>query len=442
MKRDILEKLRKWKDKPDRKPLILSGARQVGKTYVLKEFGSTFFPKYHYFNFEKNKELHKIFEVNLDPQRIIQELGIFINASINIKNDLIVFDEIQECPKSLTSLKYFCEEMPDLAICSAGSLLGVLLGESSFPVGKVDSLYMYPLSFFEFLLGIGEDKLYDFLLHFKHGQEISAFIHSKVWDKVKLYFIVGGLPEVINKFNENKHDLFKAFLVARETQENLINFYLADIAKHSGKVNSMHIDRVLRNIPAQLAREQDGGASRFKFKGILPDLERYSRLSGVIDWLENAKLIIKVQIASKANLPLSAYTKENIFKLYIFDVGILGALSNLSPNVIFDYNYGTYKGYFAENFIAQEFLSSGVHKLYSWAEGQAEIEFLRDVDGNSIPIEVKSGWVTQSKSLKVFMQKYNPQFGTIMSAKNYFFDKKKNVAEYPLYLASRFPIKV
>ena len=436
MRRDIWNKLIGWKNKKDRKPLILKGARQVGKTYILQAFGKEHFSQVHYLNFEKYKQLGKIFEEDLIPQNILRDLSFYLSASINIKNDLVIFDEIQNIPRALNSLKYFQEELPELAICSAGSLLGIHMSDESFPVGKVEFLNMYPMSFEEFLRGVGDVKLYEFIQSHKKSEVIPEIIHSRLWEHLKIYFVVGGLPEIVKTFIEYKDDLFVALQKVRETQNNLLLTYIADIAKHSGKQNSMHIERLWRNVPAQLAREHDGSAGKFKFKGIVPGVKRYSQLVGSIDWLVSAGLIIKVRIVNNGQIPFSAYTTENFFKLYVFDVGLLGALSELPPKAIIEYEYGSYKGYFAENFVAQSFISSGVKELYCWKERTAEVEFLREIDGDVLPVEIKSGWVTQAKSLKVFVQKYQPKYSIIFSANNLTLDLVNNVYRYPLYLAS------
>lgn len=441
MKRKILTLLKQWKNKKDRKPLILKGVRQVGKTYVLKEFGSTCFPKYHYVNFEKEPALESLFQQNLDPKRIINELSFHLDTTINIQQDLIIFDEIQACPKALTSLKYFQEEMPELALCAAGSLLGIHLNSESFPVGKTDFMNLYPMDFEEFLLAMDDEKSVNFLDNISLNSTIPELIHQHLWGQLKEYLIVGGLPEVVSVFRENKQNLFDAFQKVRSKQEALVSAYYADIAKHSGKVNAMHIDRVWQDVPHQLARSQDDSVRKFKFQGIIPGINRYSRLVNVIDWLEGAGLVIKVQVAHSAQLPLAAYTKENAFKLFLFDIGILGAMSNLSPKTIFEHNYGTYKGYFVENFVAQEFLATVQKQLYSWQEGTDEIEFLREIDGAILPIEVKSGIVTKVKSLKVFAKKYSPLYLTIMSANNLYVDPVIGIYRYPLYLAGKFPLR-
>jgi len=436
MRRDIWDKLVKWKDRKDRKPLILKGARQVGKTYILQAFGREHFSQVHYLNFEKHKQLGKIFEGDLIPQNIIRDLSFHLDMSIDKENDLVIFDEIQNIPRALTSLKYFQEELPEMAICSAGSLLGIQMSDESFPVGKVEFLNMSPMSFEEFLSGNGDTKLFEFLRDRERSEIIPPIIHNHLWEQLKIYFVVGGLPEIVKTFAEYKDDLFIALKKVREKQNNLLLTYIADIAKHSGKQNAMHIERLWRNVPAQLAREHDGSVGKFKFKGVIPGIKRYSKLVGSIDWLVSAGLIIKVSIVNSGQLPFSAYTTENTFKLYVFDVGLLGALSDLSPKSIMEYEYGSYKGYFAENFAAQEFICSGVKELYCWKEGSAEVEFLRDINGDVLPVEIKSGWVTQAKSIKVFAQKYCPKYRMIFSANNLSIDLINKVYRFPLYLIS------
>lgn len=440
MKRDVLDKLRVWKDKKERKPLILRGVRQVGKTHSLQSFGKTDFPAVHYLNFEKNENLKTVFEQDLSPQRIIQELSFHLNKPINIDSDLVIFDEIQNIPRSLTSLKYFCEEMPGLALCAAESLLGVHLGEASFPVGKVEFLDMFPMSFLEFLEGIGDTGSMEFIKACKASDKIPEIIHSRLWEQLKKYFVIGGLPEVVKVYADVGDDLFLAMEKVRKKQEDLIATYHADMAKHCGKQNAMHIERLWKNVPAQLARDQNGSASKFIFKGVIPEVNRFSRLSGVIDWLDAAGLIIKTHIVNNGEIPFSAHVVENCFKLYVFDVGILGALSGLPAKTILDYDYGSYKGYFAENYAAQEFRCSGVRDLFCWKERTSEVEFLRELDGKIIPVEIKSGWVTKSKSLKIFAEKYKPARRAIFSAKPLSIDLNKGLCRYPLYMIGRFQL--
>lgn len=438
MQRDIEEKLKTWQKQAGRKPLILQGARQTGKTYSLKKFGVESFSKHHYLNFEKDEALKKVFAPDLNPGRILQEINFYVNASINTETDLIIFDEIQACPQAITSLKYFAEEMPQLAICAAGSLLGLHLNQTSFPVGKVNFLHIYPLSFEEFLLGIGDTKTFEFLKNYAFALPIPEIIHNHLWQTLIRYFAIGGLPEVVLAYKNYQSDLYRAFDEIRVKQSDLILSYLADMAKHSGKENASHIQRLWENIPAQLAKEQNGSAPKFQFKGVIPNVQGFGRLAGAINWLKATGLIIPTYIINKAGLPFTSYVKENFFKLYFFDVGLLGATSKLNPKTILDYNYGSYKGYYAENFIAQEFLASGQENFFCWQENTAEVEFLREVDGDILPIEVKSGGVTQTKSLKVYAHKYNPKFRTIFSAGNVTIDKTNKVYRLPLYLASKF----
>lgn len=440
MKRLILQDLMKWKEKTKRKPLIIKGVRQTGKTYSLKEFGEICFKKTHYLNFENNPDAAKLFTTHFDPKRILSDLSFLLNTSIDIHHDLVIFDEIQACPPALTSLKYFFEQLPELALCCAGSLLGLHLGESPFPVGKVDFLDMKPMCYVEFLLAVDDSKSVEFLNGCTKNSSISDIAHQHLWQQFKIYLITGGLPEVVQTYLDNRHDLYTALTLVRQKQNELIYGYYADIAKHSGKSNAMHIDRVWRAIPSQLAQSHDGSASKFQFKGIIPGIDRYQRLSGVINWLLAAELIIKIPIVEHVELPLKAYTLDSRFKLYLFDVGILGALSDLPPKSILDYDYGTYKGYFAENFVAMEFIAKGVSNLTSWQQNRAEIEFLYCLNENIIPIEVKSGWITRSQSLKTYVEKYRPAFRATFSAKSLLIDSEKKFQNYPIYMVHWFPL--
>ncbi len=433
MKRLILKDLVEWKEAKKRKPLILTGVRQVGKTYILKEFGAHHFLAHHYVNFEKEPHLFKLFEENLKPERIIEELSFYLDTPIDIQNDLVIFDEIQACPKALTSLKYFHEDMPSLALCGAGSLLGVHLGPVSFPVGKVSLLNLSPMSFVEFLMAIDEERSLKAL----ESQQISELVHEHLWHLLKHYFIVGGMPEAVQTYCDHKESLYEAFTKVRETQDNLLAAYFGDMAKHAGKTNAMHIDRVFRSIPTQLEKQMEGGAAKFKFKGVVPGITHYQRLASAIDWLVAAGLAIKVHIVGSGEVPLYAHSKENAFKLLLFDIGMLGSMSGLSPKAILDYDYGSYKGYFAENFVAQELLGSMNKPLFSWVEKNAEVEFLIEIEGEVIPLEVKAGKVTKTKSLHQFAEKYHPKNQVILSARSLSTTGTKRY--YPLYLAGLLP---
>lgn len=433
MRRQVLQNLLLWKNKQNRKPLILNGARQVGKTYLLKEFGNSCYPKTHYINFEKSPAASAIFEQDLQPRRILQELQFFLESKIEVSQDLVIFDEIQACPLAVTSLKYFCEEMPQLSLCTAGSTLGLTLGNTSFPVGKVDLQDLWPFSFREFLEGIGETQLVEFFDSYEIKANIPEVAHQRFWEYLKIYFIVGGLPEAIITYQQYAKDKQTCFEQVRATQETLITTYIADMAKHSGKQNAMQLERIWRNIPQQLAKNIDGKSTKYQFKGVLPNIDRYSRLANSLDWLQSCRLTTKIPVINSVNQPLSSNIKEHSFKLYLFDVGLLGALSALSPATISLANYGSYKGYFAENFVVQELLAKGVNPLFCWCGRTSEIEFVFDHKGEIVPIEVKSGLATHSKSLAVFVEKYSPKHKVILSGRNTN-NTQGNTLNIPLYL--------
>ena len=439
MKRNVTESLNDWKSSENRKPLILRGARQVGKTYILKEFGSAAFPRCHYVNFEEDERLGRIFEQDLKPDRILEELQFYLDQIIDRRQDLVIFDEIQRYPKALTSLKYFSEDMPELALCAAGSLLGVTLHVDSFPVGKVQFLDMHPLSFDEFLDGVGKERLAELIRKHDLIQPIPETAHEQLWDMWKHYLVVGGLPEAVNNYRERQDNLYEAFQLIRKTQRDLLDAYLADMAKHCGKTNALHIERLWRNVPAQLAKTQNGSAGKFKLRDGIPGIRGYERLSTPLDWLERANLLIRVPIVDTVGIPLFGYVKENRFKLYFFDVGLLGAMSGISPATFLNYDFGSYQGYVAENFVAQELCAAGNKTLYCWQGRTAEVEFLLEKEGEIMPVEVKSGWVTQSKSLKVYAERYHPSKTYILSANNI---NQRNISHYlPLYTIGRLQKK-
>ncbi len=440
MKRTILAKFDEWSKSKGRKPLLIYGARQIGKTYILLEFAKKHFSNYIYINFEKDKLVHADFNENLDPKEIINKLATRFNQTINPTTDLLIFDEIQECPRAITSLKYFCEDMPELKVMATGSLLGVKLVGVSFPVGKVDTLHMQPMSYEEFLQASGNEMLYE---HFQAIPETKKiYAHDQLWDLFKHYLIVGGMPAAVQAFFDNKDDLLLNRINSTvAVQERILENYYADIGKHSGKENSMHISRILQNVPEQLAREADESSSKFKFKNVIPGKTKYSQLVSSIDWLEAVGLVHRIQVLHHIDQPLSAYTKENFFKLYLFDMGMLRALSGLDPRVILDFQFGTYKGYYAENFVLQElvYASAGREKFYAWNENKAEIEFIRSIKGEIVPIEVKSGNKTRGKSLKSYADKYKPKYMIILSGQELNLSPDELLQKYPLYLAAKVP---
>ncbi|MDO9547424.1 MAG: AAA family ATPase, partial [Candidatus Marinimicrobia bacterium] len=418
MQRLAMDKLKAWKVNPARKPLILRGARQVGKTSLLKHFGEAEFPNYHYINFKEDQQAEQVFERNLDPGRILNDLQLYLEKPIDPKTDLLIFDEIQRCPKALTSLKYFREKIPELALCAAGSLLGVYMSWDSFPVGQVTFLDLYPMTFEEFLSGTGKQQFVELLHEQTWNEPLPEIAHTKLWDLWKHYLITGGMPEAIKQYRKQQDNLLLVFQRVREIQRDLIDTYMADIAKHSGKANAMHIERLWRNVPAQLARSLDGSATKFKFKDAIPGYRGYERLAAPIDWLESAGLVLRTSIIDNAEIPLNGNTADNRFKLYLLDVGLLGAMNGMSPAVFIDFDFGRYKGYIAENFVAQELAAAGYQDLLCWEGRTSEVEFLIEADNQIVPIEVKSGHVTKSKSLKVYEERYQPQRSFVFSGNN------------------------
>jgi len=438
MKRMLYADLVKWKDFPGRKPLVLRGARQTGKSYLLREFGRGEFPDFHLFDFEKDGyELIPLFEQTLDPKKLIQSLGIYQEKPIG-PSDLIIFDEIQNCPRALASLKYFCEDIPAQPVCAAGSLLGVAVQESSYPVGKVVHLDLFPMSFEEVLRNSGQDMLLEAFYSSRVDGSVSSVVHTRLWDCLKEYYVTGGMPEAVAEFMRHGEDKAAGLSAARDVQRNLVYSFMRDFAKHSGSVNAAHIAAVYEDVPRQLFGYVDASVKRYRFKHAVSGIKGFAQLEGPIGWLEKAGLVYKVPICLRAEVPFQAFTKPNIFKLYISDVGLLGSMLNLAPNVLINQDYGTTKGFFAENFVAAEFIAAGEKSLYSWRERNSEIEFLLDDNGSVIPVEVKSGLRTRSQSLRQFFIKYAPKQAIRISAKPLAVSDKP-VLDIPLYYAGKVP---
>lgn len=435
MKRQLYTQLIDWRNSSNRKPLLLKGARQVGKSYLLEMFGKNEFEHTHVFNFEQNPNLAKAFQADLVPERILRELSIVSGKNIDPENDLVILDEIQECPKALTSLKYFNEEMGELALCCAGSLLGVKLSEESFPVGKVEFLHLYPMTFEEFLMAMGEELLVESIAEMGLGNPIPEIAHDMLWQHLKEYFISGGMPGVVEEYIHLRATPVEARKGVRKLQQGLLESYYKDFAKHAGNINSVHIVSVFEDIPRQLSKNMDGSVRRYRFKDVIQKKKSFVDLQGPIDWLVQAGLALKVKVCNRAELPIESFCKVNIFKLFVFDVGLLGCMLDLPVEAIVSDDYGIAKGYFAENFVAQELMAAGVKNLYSWMERNSEIEFLRLRGENIIPFEVKAGSRTQAKSLQQYIRKYSPVEAVILSRKNTARKENDIVRNVPLYMA-------
>ncbi len=425
MKRLLLDQLIQWKDNADRKPLILRGARQVGKTWLLKEFGRTCFNDVCYINFEQTDLLGRVFEGTLSPLRIIEQLSVFFGKKILPQQTLIIFDEVQEMPRALTSLKYFAEEAPQYAICCAGSLLGVALHRgTSFPVGKVDFLDLYPFSFREFLMANGEDMLIDYLLN---NGDVSVF-EEKLLDYLKKYFIIGGMPAAIIKWCQS-NDFFEVDNVQRQ----LIAAYQNDFSKHAPLSLVEKIRYVWEAIPAQLAKEN----KKFVY-GLVREGARAREYEDALLWLNDAGEIIRTYNVSKPDIPLKAYADQKAFKIYLLDVGLLRCMSRLSPKAILEGNriFEEFKGALTEQYVCQELqLFSQIESNFYWtSNATAEVDFLISEGMNVYPLECKAGVTMNAKSLKVYIKRYAPQLSIRTSLLPYQRNTEEKLLNLPLYL--------
>ncbi|NGX35016.1 MAG: hypothetical protein K1060chlam1_01384 [Candidatus Anoxychlamydiales bacterium] len=433
MKRDIYQLLEKWKRSERRKPLILNGARQVGKTYALKCFGKKSYGNVAYLNFEKNEKLCQYFEETLDPKQLIKILSIHTEIEIKPHQTLLILDEIQECPKALNSLKYFCEEANEYQVAAAGSLLGVKTAkEKGFPVGKVNFLHMYPLTFFEFLSALGQEKIRKFLEEYHTYVPIPNPLHEKLISLLKIYFFIGGMPEAVAEYAKNEK-----LNIVREIQQEILNAYEKDFAKHAPPHEIMKITTVWKQVHRQLAKEN----KKFIFAAIRKSA-RGRDYEEAIQWLSDAGLIHKSYLVESPKFPLSAYADNNTFKIFLADVGLLGAQSNLSAKTIIDKEllFTEFKGALTENYVAQELIATKHKNPYYWtSRGAAEIDFLIEEDHEIYPLEVKAGANQKKKSLLVYNQKYSP--GKLVRATVMNLKHDGDIYNYPLYLISQFPLK-
>lgn len=423
-----MEKLRNWKNQAKRKPLILMGARQVGKTFVLKKFGQQEYTNTIYLNFEDTPKLCKLFEASLTPEVILRALSIEMDAPIVAGKTLIIFDEVQECPNALNSLKYFCENAKDQHIVAAGSLLGVKLAHTKgFPVGKVQFLTLYPLSFLEFLEALQKDRLTSFLEELNGFDPLPPNIHEKLLGYFKEYLFVGGMPEAVAEYIESQ-ELSKV----REIQEAILNGYSLDFAKHAPKEQIMKINQVWGSIPNQLAKEN----KKFIYSA-LREGARAKEFEIALQWLIEAGLIYKTSVVSTPKIPLSAYADFNIFKIYLVDVGLLGAMSHLSPKIILHENelFQEFRGAIAENYVAQELAHSHYSLFYWTSEGKAELDFVFEHEDFIYPLEVKSGNSSKKKSLRVYGDTYHPKMLIRTSPMN--LKKDGDILNCPLYLIEK-----
>jgi len=428
MKRKIIQKLLKWKhEKNNRMPLLLYGARQVGKTYTLKQFGNEYYRNSVYINFERMAEVHDFFVGDIDPQKIIRLLESKTKTKIIPEETLIIFDEIQSCERALTSLKYFAEESADYHVIAAGSLLGVAINRNqySFPVGKVYMETLYPLDFEEFLMANGELILIDMINeHFKTFKQMSEVWHNKAMELYRLYILVGGMPAVVKHFIDNEKNLFEI----PELQGLIINAYVNDMSKYASASDAIKIMASYESIPAQLAKDN----KKFQYK-VVKKGGSASLFGDSLEWLISSGVVIRCP-KTQALMPPSVYADPSSFKIYMSDVGLLSYRNNISiDNLLSEERLFT--GGLAENYVACHLKSNG-YKIFYWeSENMAEIDFLIQKDGKIIPIETKANLHTKSKSLNVYREKHKPEYSIRISAKNFgFANEIKSIPLYAVHL--------
>lgn len=422
MKRNLYQNLLEWKSSHRRKPLLLQGARQVGKTWLINEFGKKEYKEYIYLNFEQTPNLKTLFINELSPQKIIENIGLLLGKKVNSDNTLICFDEIQNCQEALSSLKYFQEQAPEYHLIAAGSLLGVSLGKtSSFPVGKVNFLTLYPLSFSEYLEAIGEQLLVEkgALL-----QTLPEVIHEKMLERLKMYFFLGGMPEVVRDYIENQD--IKA---ARQIQNDILKAYQRDFSKYSNPSQALKVTEIWQSVPFQLAKEN----KKFTYSEVKNNA-RAAAYEQSIEWLKNAGLIHVVPQIRVAKLPISGYVDSSKFKIYMLDTGLLGALLNLSSDIILKPNelFLEYNGAFVENYTCLELIKTLEQDIFYWSsEREAEVDFVFQWENDIYPLEVKSGLNRNTKSLRIYADKFQPKLLLRTSPRN--FIQSEDFINIPLY---------
>lgn len=425
MYRTKMEELKKWKEAKNRKPLIIRGARQVGKTWLMKEFGKEFYEKCAYINFDDNTRMEKLFEGDFDLNKIIQGLKIESGINIEPENTLIILDEIQENPKALKALKYFCENANQYHIISAGSLLGVAIHEgTSFPVGKVDFIDLTPLSFFEFLEALNETELLKLLKN--NDFEMIKVFNTKFKELLKLYYYIGGMPEAVSAYVINK-DLTEV----RKIQKRLLEAYEQDFSKHAPSNIVPRIRGLWNNIPTQLAKEN----KKFIY-GLVREGARAREYEIALSWLIDCGLVYQINRVNNSKVPLSAYQDFNAFKLYLLDVGLLAAMAGIDAKTLLEGNeiFEEFKGSLTEQYVLCQLKECTPLEVFYWSNdtGIAEVDFITQIEKNNIPIEVKASENLQAKSLKSFVQKYDTKINVRTSMSDY--KKDDWVINIPLYM--------
>lgn len=428
MKRKISIALSEWKDKPNRMPLVVGGARQVGKTYILEEFGHEYFDNVVYLNMEIEIALARFLDKELSPSKIMQFVEALKGEHITAGKTLLFFDEIQACERALTALKYFCEQAPQYHVVAAGSLLGVAVNRQkySYPVGKVEELTLYPLDFEEFLWAMEQENLSRQIReHYTTSEALPDAWHDLALEQYRNYFIVGGMPAAIMEYLRTN-----SFIHVQQVQNNILNQYVADMAKYADAATSVKIRACYNSIPAQLAKEN----TKFQYK-VVRRGGTAAIFGEAIEWLVFAGTVLKCQRLEHGFIPVNAYMDLADFKLYMSDIGMLTLSSGMPLQTILSpiEQDNTYLGAMTENYVAQA-LTSGGHKLYYWqSDGKAEVDFVLQTSDHVIPVEVKKGRRNRSKSLGVFAEKYQSPYALRISKKNFGFEN--NIKAVPLYAA-------
>ena len=424
MQRYALKHLIDWKNKKNHKPLVIQGARQVGKTWLMQEFGEKYYEQVAYINFDVDVKSREIFDIDYDTERLIMDIGLATKTKINAENTLIIFDEIQECPRALTSLKYFRENAPQYDIIVAGSLLGVACHEGTgFPVGKVSFMNLFPLSFEEFLLAMGEGRFVELLN--KKDFKTKKLFNNKYEKLLKQYCYVGGMPEIVQDFVENKD-----FESVRNLKKEILSAYEEDFTKHIPTNTVAKIRLLWKSIPAQLSKEN----KKFIY-GAAKEGARARDFEAALSWLINSGLVYRVNKITKPDLPITAYEDFNSFKLFVLDVGLLGAMTDLQADTIIDGNriFEEFKGAIAEQYVLQQFKTIKDLPVFYWSNetSRAEIDFVIQIKSDVVPVEVKAERNLQAKSLKVYMEKFKPNYAIRTSMADY--KKTDNLIDLPLY---------
>lgn len=424
MERYIMKKLVKWKESKHRKPLILEGARQVGKTYILQKFGRENYEDIAYFNFDHDEDLYNLFTETKDPKRILEQLAFIYGKAITPGKILIFFDEIQECPNALNSLKYFQEEASEYHIVCAGSLLGIRLSHTSFPVGKVEFLSMYPMTFSEFLLADNCANLVEYMKSINSIEKIPDVFFNMLKEKLKAYFIIGGMPEVVDSW-VNEKDMERV----NRIQDNILKSYENDFSKHTNASEANKISLIWNSIPSQLSKEN----KKFLYQ-VIKDGARAREYETALNWLNDANLIYKVYNVSKTALPLKAYTDLSCFKIYMLDVGLLRRMSNIDSRIIIEGNklFEEFKGAFTENYVLNALTQKYESAINYYTFDRNEIDFVLQTKNQIIPIEVKSNKSTNNTSLTKYNAKFDNDISIRFSMNN--LNKDGKVLNVPLFL--------